>query len=206
MNDRHIRIGMIFIGVCVFIGLGLAFVTRPNGNGPASSSAAILGKSDSPTAVVPTPHAGPNQIVVPTDITGAPGRTINGPAEIPNYKLDPRAAGPDNVGTPQWEAARTYFLWHPVENPVANRESYHILPDDQIRHPQAYLSPKDISEMTENELPGYESDVTDADTLVRRAWPLGYIPTQAECDKYDGGALKFNPNLSDGTNICEDRD
>lgn len=98
MNDCYIWIGMIFIGVCVFIGLGLVFVIRFNGNGLVSSSVVILGKFDFLMVVVLMLYVGFNQIVVFIDIIGVLGCIINGFVEIFNYKFDFCVVGFDNVG------------------------------------------------------------------------------------------------------------
>jgi hypothetical protein len=71
MNNRHIQIGLAFVGVCLLIGVTLAFLTLTKRPTPIGNDAAVMGNSfdaaDNMQAVVPTTEAAAEPDFLVTD-------------------------------------------------------------------------------------------------------------------------------------------
>ena len=56
MNGRHIQVGLLFVGVCVLIGLAIAFFTTHHVSiDSGNSSTAVLSNATQSAAAAPTP-------------------------------------------------------------------------------------------------------------------------------------------------------
>ena len=71
MNNRHIQIGLVFVGICLLIGITLAFLTLAKRSEPVGNDAAVMGNAtdavDNMQAVVATTEAAAEPDFLVTD-------------------------------------------------------------------------------------------------------------------------------------------